>query len=356
MTYSFILFKEKARRLFAKIPPRFWAFLCMFSLGAVSILALTAPLNLILVTDEHEGKALVYHYSGSQQQISASLGMDSDGPELHNYRHGHGMELSTLYVDYSFPVSIEYDGEEYSAYMHDGTVANLLTNAGVTLGEEDFVEPSLFTPLETDLTAQVYRVTYEDEVEIGIIPHETVVRANSLLNTWPDRTEILIEGHDGYGETHYRHKYINGELQYTVLLNSTIEEEPVTEVQLKYAPEPISSIESHPGITITDGVPSSYTSVISGVAATGYYSARGRGSSGLGLYYGTCAVNPNVIPYGTLMYISSATGDSFEYGYAIATDTGTAMMEGHVGVDLFYETFRESQLNGRRTVNIYIIG
>ena len=76
-------------------------------------------------------------------------------------------------------------------------------------------------------------------------------------------------------------------------------------------------------------------------------------SSGLGLHYGTVAVNPNVIPYGTKMYITSPDG-KFVYGWAIATDTGTAMMEGTVGVDLFYETYLESSLNWKNEVNIYI--
>ena len=54
------------------------------------------------------------------------------------------------------------------------------------------------------------------------------------------------------------------------------------------------------------------------------------------------------------MYIRSADG-SFIYGYAIANDTGTGMMQGVVDVDLFYESFLESQLNGRRIVDIYIL-
>ncbi len=55
------------------------------------------------------------------------------------------------------------------------------------------------------------------------------------------------------------------------------------------------------------------------------------------------------------MYIASSEGDSFLYVYAIATDTGTALMEGIIDVDLFYETYTESAINGKRIVNIYIL-
>jgi len=58
--------------------------------------------------------------------------------------------------------------------------------------------------------------------------------------------------------------------------------------------------------------------------ATGYYSKTGKGSSGLGLGYGTVAVDPDVIPYGTKLYITSTDG-KFVYGYAVATDTGIAL-------------------------------
>ena len=39
------------------------------------------------------------------------------------------------------------------------------------------------------------------------------------------------------------------------------------------------------------------------------------------------AVDPDVIPYGTKLYITSTDG-KFVYGYAVATDTGIAVQKG----------------------------
>ena len=75
----------------------------------------------------------------------------------------------------------------------------------------------------------------------------------------------------------------------------------------------------------------------------------------LGLGYGTVAVDPSVIPYGTLLYITSTDG-SFVYGYAVATDTGIAVQKGQILVDLFYETYAESVINGAIQVNVYVVG
>ena len=95
--------------------------------------------------------------------------------------------------------------------------------------------------------------------------------------------------------------------------------------------------------------------MISNAKATGY-SAGGnaRGASGNSLSAGHVAVNPNLIPYGSKLYITSADG-SFVYGYAIASDTGTGLIDGIIDVDLFYDTYLESLLNGLRTVNIYVL-
>lgn len=72
----------------------------------------------------------------------------------------------------------------------------------------------------------------------------------------------------------------------------------------------------------------------------------------LSAYY--VAVHPEEIPYGTRMYITSADG-SFVYGCAIAADTGTGLMDDIIDVDLYYDTYTESCLNGRKYVNIYIL-
>ena len=114
---------------------------------------------------------------------------------------------------------------------------------------------------------------------------------------------------------------------------------------------PVSPLTGPDGTT---NMPSAYSRVLTG-RATGYSSKGGKGSSGLGLGYGTVAVDPSVIPYGTLLYIESTDG-KFVYGYALATDTGTAMREGHALVDLYYETYAESVANGVFQVNVYVVG
>ena len=116
---------------------------------------------------------------------------------------------------------------------------------------------------------------------------------------------------------------------------------------------PVSPLDF--GYTIRNGVPTHYESVIKNATATGYTARAGAGTaSGRRAGVGYVAVNPEVIPYGTKLYITSPD-NKFVYGYAVAADTGTGLMEGIVDVDLFYSTYYESCLNGLRTVNIHIL-
>ena len=113
-----------------------------------------------------------------------------------------------------------------------------------------------------------------------------------------------------------------------------------------------------PPLTGPDGTtnpPSSYTQVLTG-KATGYYSRGGNGASGLGLGYGTVAVDPRRHPLPAPCCISPPPTGVSSTAMRWATDTGIALQDGHVLVDLFYETYAESVLNGAINVNVYVVG
>ena len=116
---------------------------------------------------------------------------------------------------------------------------------------------------------------------------------------------------------------------------------------------PVSRFE---GPDIVDGQPvEGVAEVFTSQRATGYSaSPTAKGASGRRLTYGTVAVNPNIIPYGSLLYITSDDG-RFVYGYAYAADTGTAMMNGHAFIDLYYETYDESVKNAVIPVTVYML-
>ena len=113
-----------------------------------------------------------------------------------------------------------------------------------------------------------------------------------------------------------------------------------------------------------NGIPIGYKAVLREQRATGYWrsgNVYGAGSRACqaktGVYYctaGTVAVRSDEIPYGTKLYIRTQ-GGGFIYGYAVANDTGTGLVEGLIDIDLFYDSYEESKLNSVRWVDVYIL-
>lgn len=79
-------------------------------------------------------------------------------------------------------------------------------------------------------------------------------------------------------------------------------------------------------------------------------------ASGIKIVPGTgikvIAVDPNVIPLGTKVYVDGLNG-AWDYGYAIAADTGSAIK--NLKIDLYMDTHSEALSWGRRSVNIYVV-
>ena len=109
--------------------------------------------------------------------------------------------------------------------------------------------------------------------------------------------------------------------------------------------QPESSVNSVAGYT--------YSKIIVGTC-TAYTELDGITATGTLPKVGTVAVDPNVIPYGTRLYICSADG-SFVYGYAVAEDTGTACMAGDIIVDLYMESEEACEAFGRQELMIYVL-
>jgi 3D (Asp-Asp-Asp) domain-containing protein len=75
-------------------------------------------------------------------------------------------------------------------------------------------------------------------------------------------------------------------------------------------------------------------------------------ASGTKVQPGTVAVDPDVIPLGTRLYIASTDGTP-DYGFATALDTGSAI-KGY-RVDLFMENKEDALAYGIRQVKVYIL-
>ncbi|MEG0305208.1 MAG: 3D domain-containing protein [Oscillospiraceae bacterium] len=349
-----VKFTEHMRRKFIAIPSRIWAFAITLCCLCVTLYSLFSVLNIVIVSDSHGSRRMLLTPSEDQTQLMEMSGIIADEMDNVFYTAYNG-NLASLNIQRAYEVKVTADGQTLSAKLCSGTVENVLEMCGLQLAEHDYTEPSRTTPVSPDMEPiVVHRVQYEDTVVQEEIPFETQYELTSLFVRNKRRTIVLQNGSNGIRETTTRQRVVDGNVESSKVIGVTEPVQPVNAIIKKYGEgAPVSKLKGPEGVTVNGGVPSSYKAVYTG-RATGYSAARGRGSSGLGLYEGTVSVNPALIPYGSLLYITSTDG-KFVYGYAIATDTGTALQSGHALVDLFYETYEESLLNGAKTVNVYVV-
>ena len=326
--------------------------LCLMGLSLALTLALTTvSIRVTYVTDSNGASQLLLTSESDPTRLMSLSGIEAEEGDRVYYT-AFGDSLATLNIERAFTVHVEADGQEIPVKMVYGTVAQALEKAGVTLGPDDYTVPGANALVGIGSTIEVHRVRYEETVEYQTIPHETEYVYTSLYFRDTDRVTTVRAGVDGQCAVTTRHRWVDGELENSIVTDVTTTVEPQDALIKAYgAGAPVSPLTGPDGTT---NPPSSYSKVLTG-KATGYYSRTGSGASGLGLGYGTVAVDPDVIPYGTLLYITSTDG-KFVYGYAVATDTGIALQDGHILVDLFYETYAESVINGAINVNVYVVG
>ena len=102
-----------------------------------------------------------------------------------------------------------------------------------------------------------------------------------------------------------------------------------------------------------NGVPSEYVTVLTGNACAYTAAPDALMSTGKEVFQGYVAVDPDIIPYGTELYIVAEDGEV--YGYAIAADTGYSVRKGHIIVDLFMNEYDDCIQWGNKPVYVYVL-
>lgn len=292
-------------------------------------------------------------------------------------------------------IYLECDGETSMMYVPEGKIGEVLLSMGYELieGWNDGID--FDTPAANNMTVRVdkvlYRTAYRKEKTQPVIIEE-------LTDTLPlGETQVKQQGKEGTVEIAFKEKYVNGVLEEQEEFSRKVTVKSVNEIILvgtKVQQETVPAeseefrIDNENGIFADFGIPKektqevdsaveyevnddyipvetdtlvstnniagySYSMVMVGVC-TAYTELDGITATGTLPRIGTVAVNPDVIPYGTRLYICSADG-SYVYGYAVAEDTGTACMDGDILVDLYMNSEADCEAFGRQELMIYVL-
>jgi 3D (Asp-Asp-Asp) domain-containing protein len=270
-------------------------------------------------------------------------------------------------------VVIERNGETKTVKARRETISALL--------ERVKIKPSPLEMVAVDLSGENIRLTVAENVTYYETVQEdaafvTLRVANDEL---PEGTEKVVqEGADGVRTSVYEVVWSNGEQvsrQLVEELDSTAVDEIIeygtASAVTTTAAASSASAETAVSVSSTDRIASvkknadgsgtlvfdsgatlNFTAAKS-MTATAYTAGHGGANTttatGTIVNVGTVAVDKNVIPLGTRMYI--VTNDGIVYGTAVARDTG---VRGNI-VDLYYNTYSECVQFGRRSCTVYIL-
>lgn len=329
-----------------------------FLLGVLSVFI---ALTILKISDMTNA---VYIRDG--EEVSLSLTFKEDPDEILSQNNittlavdvvdfsGFSGKVAEIEIRRAFPVRLTCDGQTRTIQMVEGNVEDLLAKAGVTLGEHDTVNYPLSHLLAEGDHIIVKRISYTSFTREETIPRQVEYEITSLRGDgW---SEVVQEGRDGTRVLTYRNYVIDGVVQDTTLVDNEVTVQPVTQKILK-GQDGATCSELDFGVELDEnGVPLHYKALLTDQVATGYSSSRARptGASGQQLVTGSVAVRAADIPYGTKLYVTSADGQ-FVYGCAVAADTGTGLMAGVIDIDLYFDSYLESVLTGRRLLNVYIL-
>lgn len=238
-----------------------------------------------------------------------------------------GMQIT---IKRAFPVKIAVDGKEITVKTQPNTVANILTKAKINLDEKDKIQPALSEYISADAEINIIRVDERITTEIKSIPYETVSRKDYNLPL--GEKKVVQKGEEGQEEVTTIEILEDGNVVSTT-----------TESKVIKAPKPQIVLTGTVQMASRGGVNFSYTEKRR-MLATAYTHTGNRTATGTVPKVGVVAVDPNVIPLGTRLYIDG-------YGFARAEDTGGAIKGDKI--DLFLDTVEETKRFGRRWVTVY---
>ena len=333
------------------------AMLCVMLSGVmmVNVTSGAAETQYLFYFQDGEETQLYYAPAGSVESAMKALGKtlgENDSYTVENTSR----DVYTVTITRADSCTVKADGETaiVSFRPDETTVADVLEEQGIVLSEDDLVSSDLTALVQDGETITVSRVTYENYFTDEVIGWEYDYEPTRYL---PEgKVKVFSNGSDGKKVVEKRKVYIDGELNHEEVVGETVTSAVTNgRAQIGDSDAPIDHLEQPEWLTFDEnGIPEQATKVISGLG-TAYTSQLGvYGATGRYLSEGYVAVDPKVIPYGSKLYIVTKDG-SWDYGYAIAADTGGAMRSGRILVDQYMNSYDTCMQYGVREVDIYLL-
>ena len=326
-------------------------------LAVVTLLLFLAPTAFAKTYVITDGDRVITYttFATSPEAVPEDAGMELEAHDSYTTQGGDAITIRR-----GQQVCLVYRGEAVQVSSSGETVGQLLARLDLEITEQDSLSHPPETPVYDGMELRIDHTVTRQEVYTSTIPHETTLCADSTLPRGTE--EILIEGRDGELLHTANVTYLNGREIHREVLSETQTIAPITQITAQGTADlPTDTASDMP--IIEDGYIIMPTGEILTYYKTDYVTATGYThtdagcdmitSTGTTVHYGTVAVDPRFIPYGTRMLIVSHDGERY-YGIATAEDCGGAIKRDKM--DLYFPTYEECIEFGRRRCTIYFLG
>lgn len=239
---------------------------------------------------------------------------------------------------------IDGDAEPVMLTTAQNTVEQILAENALTLGEYDELNHALDEALGDGDSLAITRISIAEETTLLDIPYETVT--NRVQTIPRGTTRVVQSGQNGKKSITERITLRNGEESTREVISESVQTNPVDEI-LNYG---IGG-----SLVGKDGVRHVFSYYVD-VSATAYGPTGNNTATGVPPTEGTIAVDPNVIPLRSNVYVKGNYGD---YGVCRAEDTGGGIKGNKIDVYLGYlgeNWYAEAMQFGIRSMRVYILG
>ena len=331
----------------------------LFPIVFVLVLSQTAFAKTTYVITDGDRVFTYESFATDPAAVLTEAGLDLD--EYDTFTTEASFGSTSLTVQRSQTIAIDWRGDRITAESYGETVDQLLDRLNIYPGEQDVLSVSGEEMTFDGMEIVIARVIREEQTYTAAIPHTTRRCSDDTLAAGEEK--VLVPGQDGEVRRTAMVTYVNGEEVAREVTDETVIRSAVEEVIAVGTGKCQAGEGESPSLTIGDGVIILPTGEVltythsDTVEATAYtHTDKGcdmTTATGSTVRWGTVAVDPSRIPYGTRMFIIANDG-SYVYGIATAEDCGGDIKGDRM--DLYMPTYQQCREFGRRRCTLYFLG
>ena len=253
-------------------------------------------------------------------------------------------------------IYINNGGQSMATNSYGETVGELLERIHMPLNGDDTIDVALETMTYDGMELNIDRWTTATEFVYEEVPFETeYVQTNKMVK---GDEKVTTEGVNGELKHTTKITYFNGQEVSREVVATEETGAPVNQVikQGTFEAEK-GKLTIKDGVIVTaDGDVYTYTHTMKAKATAYTHTDAGCDkitATGTTVHWGTVAVDPRQIPYGTKMFIVSNDG-KYVYGLSAAEDCGGSIKGNRI--DLYMPTTKQCFAFGMRNCTIYFLG